>query len=568
MARIGRYQPIMLLGQGGMADVLLAVGRGPAGFNKLVVLKSMRGDFAEDAELREMFLAEARISARLSHANVVHVYEVLDQQEQSCIVMEYLDGQTMSDVQKAAGGSFTAEMQLRVISDVLAGLHYSHELCDYDGSPLNLVHRDVSPQNVFITYDGQVKVLDFGIAKVASAPGHTRTGIVKGKISYMAPEQLLGGHLDRRADVYAVGTMAWQAVAGEKLWQGMSEGEIARALVSGKIPAPSTKRPVDPKLEAIVMTALSLSPDARFSSALEFQAALDECLAGRSQSRVTRDVGGFVAKLFVEQRRARARVIHEALSTPAVGDEMTGTLMEVRAGDVEKSGTGSTAFKASLAGDARVEPRRRPAILATTGVVLVLVLVAGAWGSYRLWRGSGPSTSAVTDTAKPGLVSLSISVRPRDARITVDGTPVDGNPTVASVVADGAMHEIRAEREGYVPFVRRMRIERSVSLETDLRRQVAENPSAPAQPSTGRARVAPRSAPRHARGVRRSAESSGSAQSVTESSLSEQSSAESSLSAAPPAPRVEDMPAHADTASCNPPFYLQGGIKVYKPGCI
>ncbi|HMA96320.1 MAG TPA: serine/threonine-protein kinase, partial [Polyangiaceae bacterium] len=284
-----RYRPIIALGHGGMADVLLSVGRGPSGFNKLVVLKTMRKELVGDDELRQMFLAEARLSARLNHANVVQVYEVVDT-ALPCIIMEYLEGQPMSAVLHEAGERFTLPLQLKVISETLAGLHYSHELKDYDGTPLNIVHRDVSPQNVFITYDGVVKVLDFGIAKASDATGHTRTGVIKGKITYMPREQLLSEQIDRRADVYAVGCMLWHAAAGEKLWNGLQEGDVMRALIDGHIPRPSTVRPVDPPLEAIIMKALAPDAEGRYNTAEECRLAVDLYLAETSPKTTMREV--------------------------------------------------------------------------------------------------------------------------------------------------------------------------------------------------------------------------------------------------------------------------------------
>src|SRR5260370_910736 len=189
----GKYKLLAELGRGGMANVYLAVARGPSGFNKLVVLKCLRSDLASDTELLAMFLDEARLAARLNHPHVVQTYEVGEYVGRPVIVMEYLEGQVLSSlVQRAqSNNALPLSLHLRVIIDALEGLHHAHELTDYDGKPLGLVHRDISPQNVFVTFDGHVKVLDFGIAKAATSQSQTATGILKGKVKYMAPEQML-----------------------------------------------------------------------------------------------------------------------------------------------------------------------------------------------------------------------------------------------------------------------------------------------------------------------------------------------------------------------------------------
>src|SRR5689334_3257328 len=188
---LGKYRLIAELGHGGMAEVYLAVVRGPAGFNKLVVVKQIRPQLAEDPEFLAMFLDEARLAARLSHPNVVQTNEVGQEGERHFLAMEYLDGQPLSRINQRLGpkGGLPLVMHLRVIADLLGGLHYAHELSDYDGTPLGVVHRDVTPHNIFITYDGVVKVVDFGIAKARDALTLTKVGIIKGKIAYMAPEQ-------------------------------------------------------------------------------------------------------------------------------------------------------------------------------------------------------------------------------------------------------------------------------------------------------------------------------------------------------------------------------------------
>src|SRR5262245_45560386 len=205
VSTIGKYQLIANLGHGGMADVYLSVVHGPVGFNKLTVIKRLRPSLAEEQEFLAMFLDEARLAARLNHPNVVQTNEVAEIEGQYYIAMEYLDGQPLNRILTRAqkAGTLPRELLIRVVADCLAGLHYAHELADYDGSPLGVVHRDASPHNIFVTYDGQTKVVDFGIAKAATRSAETRGGVLKGKVAYMAPEQARSGEVDRRSDVFA-----------------------------------------------------------------------------------------------------------------------------------------------------------------------------------------------------------------------------------------------------------------------------------------------------------------------------------------------------------------------------
>src|SRR6266550_9181451 len=214
----GKYRPIATLGEGGMARVLLTISSGPAGVRKLLVLKEIRPELARDAEFVSMFLDEARLAARLSHPNVIHTYEVGIEESGPFLVMEYLDGQSMQAlISKVKRPNIPLAFHLRILTKVLAGLHYAHELKDYNGADLSVVHRDVSPQNVFVGYDGHVKVVDFGVAKVEGTAERTAAGTFKGKIGYIAPEQLSGSSVDRRADIFSVGIMLWEALAQRRL---------------------------------------------------------------------------------------------------------------------------------------------------------------------------------------------------------------------------------------------------------------------------------------------------------------------------------------------------------------
>src|SRR3954465_408509 len=222
---IGRYEVLALLGQGGMARVFLATARAPGVAARLVVIKQIRPELASHQEFRSMFFDEVRIAARLNHPNIVHTYEIIEEDGQYSMVMEYLEGHSLSEALSRVGrGQFPFEESLWILSQVLAGLHYGHELRDHDGSTLGVIHQDVSPSNVFITYEGEVKLLDFGVAKaqgaLASSSGNHKGS--RGKLGYAAPEQFMGGKIaiDARADVYAVGVMLWEALAGRRRSNG------------------------------------------------------------------------------------------------------------------------------------------------------------------------------------------------------------------------------------------------------------------------------------------------------------------------------------------------------------
>ena len=211
------YTLVAKLGQGGMAEVYLALAPGPQGFQKLVVVKRLHMNMEDEPMLVAMFLDEARIAARLAHPNVVQTNDVGEHEGSHFIAMEYLEGQPFDRILKHAvrdGERLPMRLAARIIADALDGLHYAHEACDYDGTPLGVVHRDVSPHNLFVTYDGVVKLLDFGIAKATTQVVETRTGLVKGKFAYMAPEQARSAPADRRADVFAMGVVLWESIAG------------------------------------------------------------------------------------------------------------------------------------------------------------------------------------------------------------------------------------------------------------------------------------------------------------------------------------------------------------------
>jgi tRNA A-37 threonylcarbamoyl transferase component Bud32 len=305
----GKYRLLATLGHGGMADVYLGAAQGPAGFNKLVVIKKLR-NANEDPALVQMFFDEARLAARLNHPNIVHTYEVEESPDGYMLVMEYLEGQSLrrfAKAYRAHGGTFEPALAASLIAEALAGLHYVHEMRDYDGTPLDVVHRDVSPQNLFITYDGQVKVLDFGIAKGSLNVTDTQSGVLKGKVSYMAPEQATEEGVDRRADIFSAGVVLWELLTGEKLFKGDTVAAL-RSLTNAPIDPPSEHAPgIPPELDAIVMKALARSPNGRFGTALAMSNSLSDWLMREGYVIRRDEIAQHMQQLFAGAREAMAK---------------------------------------------------------------------------------------------------------------------------------------------------------------------------------------------------------------------------------------------------------------------
>jgi eukaryotic-like serine/threonine-protein kinase len=329
---LGKYRLIAELARGGMGNVYLGVAQGPGGFHKLVAVKELRPEFSGDEAYVAMFLEEARLAARLAHPNIVQTNEVGSDAVRHFMVMEYLDGRSLYRVARhgARLGGLPLGAHLRIIAEALRGLHHAHELRGFDGAPLGVVHRDVSPLNVLVTFDGQAKVLDFGVAKAVDSAFETQAGILKGRIAYMAPEQARCGHVDRRADVYAAGVMIWEAAAGRRLWAGKSDVEILTTIVGeGPIPRACPLPEAAADLEPICARAMAPDPEARYATAEELLVDLERYLAVRGDAMSMREVGSLVSLVFESERRRMSAVIDDALAH-AHGSPRSGVMAAAR----------------------------------------------------------------------------------------------------------------------------------------------------------------------------------------------------------------------------------------------
>ncbi|RKH62213.1 serine/threonine protein kinase [Corallococcus aberystwythensis] len=296
---VGKYVVRRKLAEGGMAEIFLCTARGPEGFEKEVVIKRVRAFLASDPDFVQMFIAEARLASRLNHANVVQIFDFDKHEDTYYLAMEYVRGCSLWELRKRSKEAMSPMPPMLVAHigvEVARGLHYAHRL-RVNGELLNLVHRDVTPHNVLVSYDGAVKLTDFGIAKAGNKL--TNPGVLKGKFAYMSPEQARGENVDVRTDVFALGVVLWELLTGGRLFQGDSEIAVLRAVQESTIVPPARLNPdIPPDLDAAICRALERDLSKRFQTAGELERALAQCVLNHARSVDDTDVGEFVRKLF------------------------------------------------------------------------------------------------------------------------------------------------------------------------------------------------------------------------------------------------------------------------------
>jgi serine/threonine-protein kinase len=311
---IGRYAIFDEVGRGGAATVHIGRLMGPIGFSRTVAIKKMHESVAGDTEVVAMFLDEARLTGRIRHPNVVPVLDVLAIEDEVFLIMEYVHGESLSSLLRvllARNEPVPVRIAVQILRDVLHGLHAAHEARNDRGQPLDLVHRDVSPQNILVGADGISRILDFGIAKAVDRIQDTHTGQLKGKVSYMAPEQLLGQPIDRRVDVYAAGLVLWEALAGRRLFPGDSSGHVMYQVLRGEIPQ---LLDVPPLVRDAVSKAIEREPGSRFATAFEFARALEDA----SEPVAPTVVGDWVREVSGPALARRFELLEAVEATPLV----------------------------------------------------------------------------------------------------------------------------------------------------------------------------------------------------------------------------------------------------------
>jgi len=439
---LGRYELLLPVAAGGMAMVWAARLKGSRGFQKIVAVKTMLPKLSEDPQFERMFLDEASLASRIHHPNVVEVLDLGEANGVLFIAMEWLDGVPLNQVMKAAKGAsgIPAPVAIHILTHAAEGLHAAHELKDDDNAYIGLVHRDVSPQNILVGHDGLTKMVDFGLAKAtALGDGATRAGQLKGKISYMAPEQIRGDPLDRRADVFALGVVLYAVTTGKHPFRRESEGATLFAISApDPAPAPSRFMTYPPELEAVLMKAVSKDPDKRYGSSLEFARALEGTLPESERAHGGERVAEFIKGLLGHQHDQQKAALAEALRrADRASMQPTASALEGLTGSGSSSISSLSAVGISrpsqdgLSGppfDAPSPLRRARLPLA----LLALALVVGG-AAFAITRGTQKPEShnagAPSTTPAP-------TTEPRAPEVNLDALPVEPTATTQATTPD------------------------------------------------------------------------------------------------------------------------------------
>ncbi len=395
----GQYVLVRKLAEGGMAEIFLAKLLGADGFERNVVIKRMLSSLSSLPDFVEMFRDEARLAAKLSHPNIIQIHELGFIEDCYYICMEYLAGEDFSRTLRQAGRKrqYTpVPIAMRVLVDAARGLHYAHDFTNEAGEPQHIVHRDISPSNLYVTYQGQVKVLDFGIAKAASRVVQTRTGVVKGKYMYMAPEQAQGAEVDRRSDVFSLGVSLYESLTNVRPFARENDLAILNALLqSDFMPPAALRRDLPPELDAVVLKAMSLRPEDRYATAGEFADALEHCLEGKLAVATHQELGAYLREQFGEVRFTEKTRI-PTLATLRAASARAGVPPRQGSGGLASSGAFPAVAMPPPPPKESLEPRK-PLLL--IGALAVLLLAGG--GAALAWRLRAPAPEPAPPVEAP-----------------------------------------------------------------------------------------------------------------------------------------------------------------------
>ena len=464
-SRFGKYTLIRKLAQGGMAELFLAIQKSVAGFEKLLVIKRILPSMNQDRAFIEMLLHEARVAATLSHPNIVQIFDVGQTDGQYYIAMEHVHGEDLRSIvrqmKKKGVLEFPLEHALAIVLGMCSGLSYAHEKSELDGSALNIVHRDISPQNVVVTFTGDVKIVDFGIAKSDAKSGEqTKSGKLKGKVPYMSPEQARGEHIDARSDVFSTGVMLFELTTGKRLFKGTSEYETLRLICERDYPRPSDVRgDYPPDLEPIVMKALSKDAAERYQTAREMQADI-EAFVRRHQIAVSHiALNQFMQGLFEDKLAAQKEALMQGKQLADI-IEMQHQLsspdatMELHGSGPHAASTQSIPSAARTVTDVTASGHRKSGGLLVAGIaaMVVLAVVGGGIGYLVKKKGDNELRAATSTPAAPIVVKGSVVVdsTPPGASIWINGDlRSEVTPATIAQLPTGVALDVKLTMDGF-----------------------------------------------------------------------------------------------------------------------
>lgn len=449
--RFGQYVLLEKIATGGMAEVWRARMRGVEGFQKIVAIKKILPHLSDNQDFVDMFIDEAKLAAQLSHTNIVHIFDLGRIQSSYFIAMEYVEGFDLKTILKRAelrDQPMQVELALFIASKIAAALDYAHRKRDFENRDLGLVHRDVSPQNVLISEEGDIKLCDFGIAKAASKASHTQAGALKGKLQYMSPEQASGQAIDRRSDIFSLSAVLFEMLTRRKLFAGDSEMSILDSVREARVTAPSLfNDEVTPEIDAVVLKALNKDPDRRYQTAAEMARDIDQILYSYKPTPTSADLAIYMHRLAtpesvmphveppveeVDTEVATMPAPKPAAVVPAPAPPLP---VAVHAAPVPAPAAPLHVQSAPV-----VEPLKKSPVAAIVAAVVVLGLIGGGWFLMR-GKSAAPAPAAAT-TASPSASSSAAAPSNVPA-----ATPAATQTTVAAAATQTAIDEAKVDAE-------------------------------------------------------------------------------------------------------------------------
>jgi serine/threonine-protein kinase len=517
----GKYQLLRKIASGGMGQVFLALEQG-AGIERLVVLKLILPHLSEDEDFLTMFLEEARLVARLAHPNLITILELTEIDGRHCLAMEYVQGDDVRRMDKFArtqGKPLPVGLALRIIAEAAAGLDYAHQARDAQGRPLRLVHRDVSPQNILVGFDGGVKVIDFGVAKAAGSASHTATGVLKGKYPYMSPEQANGQPVDGRSDLFALGVVLWELLTGRRLFKGESDLMTLRLVRDCQVPPPSQLNPkLPPGLDDLVLKALAPNPDARFPGCAAFRLAIEDYILQYRLPASNAHLSAWLRDVYAERiaRESDPANLDQLAEDADLDSKSNPSRSSIRSlsqrppppPPPSSTGTpvvpppryvpvGNTKHTMTMV-PADTDVRRRFPVMPVVAAVGALLLGAGAAVIYLRQPTATPVVPPVTETqpvvharptpahdaqrpeqperaSEPQPVTLKVMSEPAGAVVVIDGKPHGTTtPTELPLVPDAPPVTLALKLDGYEPVSRQVSAGDAPAVSVKLTRKPVE----------------------------------------------------------------------------------------------